>query len=190
MPNVKAEENQSEHITLLVKQCKNGDQHAFKALYDQYVHAMYNTSYRILNSHADVQDAVQESFTRAFKQLHQFEGRSSFGSWLKRIVVNKSINILRNRRVDLWDEDQWEARSHQNWSTHSDPPDLGLTVGRITKSIQMLPDGYRTVLTLFLVEGYDHKEIAQILNVAESTTRTQYIRAKKKLIHILDNQTL
>ncbi len=166
-------------IDATISRCRSGDQDAFKQLYDQYIKAMYNTSLRILNSRPDAEDAVQEAFTHAFKQLHRFDGRSTFGYWLQRIVINKSIDILRKKETFLKNVDALKdppASSELEVEYHGP-----LNLNTILESIAELPSGYRTVLSLYLLEGYDHGEIAQILNVAESTTRTQYMRAKRKL---------
>lgn len=167
----------------LVDRCKMGDQPAYKALYDRYIHAMYNTSYRIVNQATDAEDAVQEAFTQAFRNIRNFDGRSTFGHWLKRIVVNKSINLIRARKFDLVDIDRLQVVEE---NVGEGQEDQKVSIGQVNQAIQQLPAGYRTVLSLYLIEGYDHQEIAQILNVAESTTRTQYIRAKKKLRHLLN----
>lgn len=168
-----------EYIDATVDRCKAGDQEAYKKLYDQYIKAMFNTSFRILNSHANAEDAVQEAFADAFRQLNRFDGRSTFGYWLQRIVVNKSIDILRRKEHFLMDVDEIKGpvEVHEQNTGYEGPFDLNT----ILECIGDLPSGYRTVISLYLLEGYDHREIAQILNVAESTTRTQYMRAKKKL---------
>ncbi len=180
-------QNQPE-IAEIVDRCRFGQQSAFKELYDRYIKAMYNTSFRIVNSQRDADDAVQEAFTEAFRNIDNFDGRSTFGHWLKRIVVNKSINQLRKNKLELVGIDHLKVVSVDEGQT--DESFTTLTIHRINESIQRLPTGYRTVLSLYLIEGYDHQEIAQILNVAESTTRTQYIRAKKKLRDLLNATSL
>lgn len=161
----------------LIARCRQGRESAFRALYDRYAKAMYNTCFRILNNHADSQDAMQEGFCKAFKQLATFDQRSTFGYWLKRIMVNTSITLLRKRKHALAFDEIEEEVGYESEET----PDCRLDVHRVHQCIQQLAPGYRTVLSLYLIEGYDHKEIAKILNVAESTTRTQYLRARKKL---------
>jgi len=166
-------------IDATVDRCKAGDQEAYRRLYEQFIKAMYNTSFRILNSHPNAEDAVQEAFIDAFRQLNRFDGRSTFGHWLKRIVINKSIDILRRKDHFLQDVDEIQDPEYaaDRTSEYDGPFDLDTILACICE----LPSGYRTVLSLYLLEGYDHQEIAQILDVAESTTRTQYMRAKKKL---------
>ncbi len=175
----------SPHLDL-VERCKQGDTLSFKKLYELYSKAMFNTGYRILNNIADAEDVLQESFTDAFRHIHSFENRSSFGSWLKQIVVNKSINTLRKKKMDLIDIEKTGVAEMPEENT-IDEKEIQWKVEQVRRGIQQLPDGYRTVLSLYLLEGYDHEEIAEILQVAESTTRTQYMRAKQKLLSILKN---
>ncbi len=170
----------------IVKRCQEGDQIAFQILYDQYAKAMYNTSFRILNNHADAEDVLQEAFIDAFRHIGSFDGRSTFGYWLKRIVVNHSINEIRKRKNKFLDLDEQHELSDQQEHDHS--YDVEYQAEHVVDCIQKLPSGYRTVISLYLLEGYDHQEIAQILNVAESTTRTQYMRAKKKLQQMLKSE--
>jgi RNA polymerase sigma-70 factor (ECF subfamily) len=168
----------------LVERCKQGDTSSFRKLYELYNKAMFNTSFRILNNTADAEDVLQESFLDAYRHIHSFASRSSFGAWLKQIVVNKSITQLRKKKLDLMDIEQSNLAERAD-EDHIDEQEIHLKVQEVRKAIQLLPDGYRTVLTLYLLEGYDHEEIAEILQVAESTTRTQYSRAKHKLLQIL-----
>lgn len=153
-----------------------------------YAKAMFNTSFRILNNVAEAEDVLQESFIDAFKHIQSFESRSSFGSWLKQIVVNKSISALRKAKMHLVDIDGTQVHELPQEEV-VDEKEIFLKVAEVRKAIADLPDGYRTVLTLYLFEGYDHEEIAQILQVKESTARTQYIRAKQKLLVKLKNST-
>jgi RNA polymerase sigma-70 factor (ECF subfamily) len=144
---------------------------------------MFNTALRILNRVPDAEDVLQESFTDAFMQLKHFENKSTFGAWLKQIVVNKSINHLKKKRLSLLDLDNVNDQGAGEEET--DEENVWFTVDLIKQTLEDLPDGYRTVLSLYLFEGYDHEEISEILHVAPSTVRTQYIRAKKKLLSLL-----
>jgi RNA polymerase sigma factor (sigma-70 family) len=170
----------------LVEKCKLGDALSFRKLYELYSKAMYNTSFRILNNKAEAEDVLQESFIDAFRHIQQFENRSSFGSWLKQIVVNKSINVIRKNKMDLLDIEKTMIADMREENTE-DEKEIQWKLQEVRKAIQELPDGYRAVLMLYLFEGYDHEEISQILHVKESTARTQYIRGKQKLLLILKN---
>ncbi|MEI9956886.1 MAG: RNA polymerase sigma factor [Ferruginibacter sp.] len=172
------------HLDELVERCKKGEAAGYKELYQRYAKAMFNTCLRIVNNIAEAEDVLQESFTEAFKNLHGFEYRTSFGGWLKQICINRSINQLKKRKVNWVDIDETDYHDRAE-ETIVDENDIRLKVESIKKSIMQLPDGYRTILTLYLLEGYDHEEIAEILNVAKSTTRTQYMRAKQKLLQLL-----
>lgn len=154
----------------LVERCKRGDTLAYKALYQRYSKAMFNTCLRILNNETEAEDILQESFIEAFKNLHSYEYRTSFGGWLKTICINRSINQLRKRKIDWVDIEKVSGYDSAE-QLMADENDIVLQVESIKRAIMKLPDGYRTVLTLYLLEGYDHEEIAEILNVAQSTTR-------------------
>ena len=168
----------------LVERCKQGDTQSFQTLYRQYSKAMFNTSLRIVNNTADAEDVLQESFLDAFRSLHDFHYRSTFGAWLKKIVINKSINILRKRRNDLVDMESTELQAvSEEEGIHEE--EIQYRVEEVKKMITRLPDGYRTVLSLYLLEGYDHEEISQILNISHNTVRTQYVRAKQKLLTLI-----
>lgn len=139
---------------------------------------MYNVSFRITGREEDAEDAVQDAFISAFRNLESYRADATFGAWLKRIVVNKSINVLKKRKYELMPEvGDWDVAQEET------PPDYreDLTVGRVKKAIEELPDGYRAVLSLYLLEGYDHQEIAEIMGISESTSKSQLNRAKGKL---------
>lgn len=167
---------------LLVQQCLDGDNAAYRKLYDRYSKAMYNTAYRIVNKTADAEDVLQEAFTDAFMQLKTFQQKSTFGAWLKQIVIYKSIYKVKQNRFFIDDLSTVEdTKADETVNEYEEE----LTVQKVKTAIQQLPDGYRTVLSLYLLEGYDQEEIAEILQVAHVTVRTQYIRAKNKLVEIL-----
>lgn len=145
-----------------------------------YKNAMYNTCLRIVKDINDAEDVLQDSFISAFRNLASYKGDASFGAWLKRIVVNKSINFLNRSKLDVVDLDE-------NYDPSEEikiEPDK-LTVGRVKAAIDQLPSGYRSVLSLYLFEGYDHSEIATILSISESTSKSQYNRAKNKVREII-----
>ena len=180
----------------LVNRCKIGDRKAQYEIYRLYSKAMLNVAMRIVNHLAEAEDVLQDAFLDAFQKINDFKQTATFGAWLKQIVVNRALNQLRQKKVQFTDiEDiKFEAEHLQNGYSDvlideqsSKEEDIKLDVERVKWGVQQLPDGYRTVLSLYLFDGYDHEEIAQILGLAESSTRTQYIRAKKKLLEILKN---
>ncbi|WP_254164324.1 RNA polymerase sigma factor [Chryseosolibacter histidini] len=166
----------------LITRCKAGDRDAHFRLYKLYKKAMFNVGYRITGREEDAEDALQEAFISAFRNLENYRGDAAFGAWLKRIVVNKAINILKKRRHETMpDNEQWDVAEEEAPVEYKEE----LTVDRVRKAIGQLPDGYRAVLSLYLLEGYDHQEIAEIMHISESTSKSQLNRAKNKLKEIL-----
>ncbi|MDF7813171.1 RNA polymerase sigma factor [Hymenobacter sp. YC55] len=169
----------------LVERCRLGDRRAQAEIYKRYSKAMFNASLRITGDFAEAEDVLQESFLSAFRELHSYKGDSSFGSWLKRIVINKSINCLRNRRLQLVPlGEQHDAAGLELPDQAADMEGVQWRADVVRRCVQELPDGYRVVLTLYLLEGYDHAEIASILGITESTSKSQYSRARKKLLEL------
>lgn len=166
----------------LIERCRKGDSRAFRRLYELYSKAMYNTALRITGDSDDAGDVLQEAFISAFNNLDRYRHDATFGSWLKRIVINKAINRIRKRRTVALPEDaEWDV---------PDEPEIEIEVGeetvrRIREAIGQLPDGYRTVLSLYLIEGYDHQEISEIMGVSVSTSKSQLNRAKARLKEML-----
>ena len=180
--NGKSETFTPRHLDL-VEACKKGDQKAQFELYRLYNAAMYNTCLRIVGDSDDAEDVMQEAFLKAFEKLDTYRGAVSFGAWLKRIVVNKALDFLRLKKEQLSLEDAGEVGEMVD-----EPVDTGEVEYRteaIKKAIYDLPEGYRVVLSLILLEGYDHEEVSAILNISNATSRTQYHRAKKRLIELL-----
>jgi RNA polymerase sigma-70 factor (ECF subfamily) len=152
-------------------------------MYKRYCDAMYNTCYRILGSEAEAEDALQESFVDVFARLDTFRGESSLGAWIKRIVINHCLNQLKRRKVVFSPlEEHYNEIMTEDNETDSD---VEYEISRVKNAIMKLPDGYRQVLTLYLIEGYDHGEIAGILGIQETGSKSQYSRAKMKLREIL-----
>jgi RNA polymerase sigma factor (sigma-70 family) len=181
---------QSTTLTL-IENCLQGNRESYRLLYDQYSKAMYNTAFRILNNQADAEDILQEAFIDAFQSLKTFRNQASFGSWLKRIVIHKSINhIKRDRKswveVDRQEIDQY---AYQDEAV-PDESEFVYRVESIKQAIRLLPDGYRTVISLHLIENVKQEDIAQLLGISHATVRTQYLRAKKKLLTIIRQQNL
>ena len=167
----------------LIARCREGDRSAFQRIYQLYSKSMYNVGYRIVGNEDDADDVLQEAFISAFDNLDHYRGDATFGAWLKRIVINRAINVLKRKKMEaLPDDDHWDVPEESN----AEPEYDELTVERVKKAIQQLPDGYRSVLSLYLLEGYDHQEISAILGVSESTSKSQLNRAKNKLREFLN----
>jgi RNA polymerase sigma-70 factor (ECF subfamily) len=162
----------------LIARCRAGDREAHYRIYKLYSKSMYNISYRITGRGEDAEDALQEAFISAFKNLSSYRADATFGAWLKRIVVNKSLNVLKKRKHEWMPNDEhWDVPEEEQPGDYKEE----LTVDRVKKAIEQLPDGYRSVLSLYLLEGYDHQEIAEIMGISESTSKSQLNRAKGKL---------
>lgn len=165
----------------LVDECRKGNRKAQFDLYKLYANAMYNVALRIVNDDAEAEDVLQEAFLDAFKRIGDFRQETTFGLWLKQIVINRSINYLRKRKAEFVSLEEVEVADEPTY----DESETTLKVEAIKAAMNELPDGYRVVLTLYLFEGYDHEEIAHILKISENTSRSQYMRAKQKLNSLL-----
>ncbi|GAB3198784.1 RNA polymerase sigma-70 factor (ECF subfamily) [Pontibacter aydingkolensis] len=166
----------------VIDKCREGDNRAQYELYKLYSKAMFNVSMRITNDYSEAEDVLQEAFISAFKNLHTYKAEASFGSWLKKIVVNAAINAIRKRRSELVPMDE---RTIGDIAEETYEDDSEWKVEKVRKAIMKLPDGYRVVLSLYLLEGFDHAEIGEVLGITESTSKSQYSRAKKKLLDIM-----
>lgn len=166
----------------LIERSKRGDSRSQYELYKLYSKAMYNTCYRMMNGTEDAEDMLQDSFSDAFAKLNTFVYRSTFGAWLKRIVVNNCINELKRKKPEL---EFCEEIPHYE---SVDQESRGLTVDQIKKAMVQLPEGSRLIFSLYLIEGYDHREIASILKVSESNSKSQYMRAKRRVKEILEGK--
>lgn len=155
-------------------------------LYNQYCNGMYIVAKRFVKDDMDAEDVLQEAFIKAFSKLYQFKNDVTFGAWLKRIVINKSIDFLKSKKqrlidleeahlkvVDTTDDDKWLVEDT-------------ITIDEIKEAINKLPDKYKYVVMLYLIEGYDHQEISEILDITEVTSRTQLFRGKSKLQELLE----
>ena len=168
----------------LVVECKRGSKKACYELYRLYAKAMLNVSFRIVGNVAEAEDVLQEAFLDAFNKVKDFRQDTTFGLWLKQIVVNRSINVLRKRKLELVELEDGQFENIADEELDNDE-ETHYQVARVKEAIKELPDGYRVVLSLYLLEGYDHEEISQVLAISENTSRTQFLRAKRKLIDIL-----
>ncbi|MBW8684845.1 RNA polymerase sigma factor [Chitinophaga rhizophila] len=170
----------------LVSRCKKGDTLAFRELYNAYSGAMYNICLRMTGNPADAEDTLQEAFMQVFKNLERLENAGSVTAWIKRIVVNHCLSHLRRKKVYFEEVDNIDVEEE----TIVDEGDFAWTVAAIKDAIHVLPNGYRTVLNLYLFEEYSHKEIASMLDISESTVKTQYMRAKDKVRQIIQQKKM
>lgn len=167
----------------LLQLCKEGNQSAQLELYNRYYKAMYNTAIRIVKDAFEAEDVMQESFLNAFTKLHTFKGEVAFGAWLKRIVINKSINHYRKQQKNttvsinkvLYKVENYDGVVLNN-NTLSN-----IKAQRVLETMALLKDNYRVCLTLLLIEGYDYEEIGEIMNISYANCRTLISRAKESL---------
>ncbi|MFT4092063.1 MAG: RNA polymerase sigma factor [Niabella sp.] len=169
-----------------VELCREGDRQAFYEIYRKYAKPMLNSSMRVVNNLADAEDIVQEAFMDAFNNLDRFTYKSSFEAWLRRIVINKSISLLRKRKIKWTDVDISRIDTDEELGT--DEEQFSCDVERIKKAITRLPDHYRIIFNLFTIDGLKQEEIAAMLNISHNNVRTIYHRARKKVIDILNQQ--
>lgn len=167
--------------TILVG-CINNDPSAQRELYNRYSPKMLSVCYRFGNSREDAEDMLQEGFIKIFTQIHTFQNKGAFEGWIRRIIVHTCINFLKKNKkfsnsIDLDQADYLEVKEETMPSV--------MQARQIIECIRQLPLGYRTVLNLYAMEGYSHKEIAEMLDIEESTSRSQYTRAKVMLEGIL-----
>jgi RNA polymerase sigma-70 factor (ECF subfamily) len=166
----------------ILKGCLQNDPAAQRELYNRYSPKMLSVCYRFAHNREDAEDMLQEGFIKIFSQMHTFGNRGAFEGWIRRIIVHTCINILKknkkfNESVDIIHATGAMVREES-------VPSI-VQAKQIVECIRMLPIGYRTVLNLYAIEGYSHREIGMMLDIEESTSRSQYTRAKAMLEEIL-----
>ena len=167
----------------VIDRCRKGDTKAQFELYKLYYKPMYNICLRMIGNAIEAEDMMQEAFLKAFTKIDTYEGKVSFGAWLKKIVINRSLDLLKKRKVKFVEVNE---KIPDEEPEHFDISEIQRE--KLKKTIQQLPDGYRVVLSLYLLEGYDHEEIAQILGITNVSSRSQYLRAKLKLREMLHKE--
>jgi RNA polymerase sigma-70 factor (ECF subfamily) len=170
----------------LIRRCTRNDRHAQEFLFNQFYKDLYLVAMRYLSDHHDAEDAIIKSYTRVFKSLNSFtyKGQGSLGRWVRTILINESIRLIKKRNLIQFNEDV-KYLDVQN----SDANGLQqLQASDITRMIEKLPTGYRTVFNLFVVEGYSHKEIAHMLNISDNTSKTQLKKARNHLMSSINEE--
>jgi RNA polymerase sigma-70 factor (ECF subfamily) len=167
---------------VMLRGCLNNMASAQEALYNRFSPRMLGVCYRFARNREDAEDMLQEGFIKVFSQMHQFRNQGALEGWIRRIIVHTCINVLKKNKKFADSVDIIHANSlyvNDN-NIHS-----MLQAKQVVESIRLLPIGYRTVLNLYAIEGFTHREIATILDIEESTSRSQYTRAKAMLEDIL-----
>lgn len=167
----------------LVARCRKGEQRAQLEIYNKYYKAMYNTALRIVNDAPEAEDIMQEAFIKAFAKLHTFEEKSTFGAWLKKIVVNLSINSFnkRSKYKEVSYEDEFRNNLQEEDGIDLEENTKNVQVQKILRTMKELKENYRILLSLHLIEGYDYEEICNIMNITYANCRTTISRAKESL---------
>ncbi|WP_417871617.1 RNA polymerase sigma factor [Winogradskyella sp.] len=157
-------------------------------LYRQYCDGMLIVALRFVKDTMEAEDIVQEAFIKAFSRLDQYRAEVTFGAWLKRIVVNRCIDVLKSKKQRLIELEEHhlnvvDAKDENEWLVDDDT-----TIEDVKTAIEELPEKYKYVVMLYLIEGYDHSEISEILNISEVASRTQLSRGKQKLQTVLKTE--
>lgn len=167
----------------IIDLCKKNNAKAQMQLYNLYSKAMFLVSYRYVKDQFLAEDIMQEAFIKAFKKMDSYKNEVPFGAWLKRIVINQSIDQLKKNKLELISiNEEVTAKVDDDWTM-----DCEISIQGIVDKINELKEKYRLVLSLYLLEGYDHSEISQILNITENTSRTHLLRGKRILKEQLKN---
>ncbi len=173
----------------LIKLCKQNNAKAQMQLYDKYCDAMFKIAFRYVNDAYIAEDIMQESFLKVFVKMNDFNLENNFGGWLKRIVINKALDWLKQKKLnqESFSEAHFkiEECKEKDWQI-----DTNESVELVYKAINKLPEQFKVVLKLFLLEGYDHNEISSILNITNVASRTILHRGKQKLVQQLKGQKL
>ena len=167
---------------LMLHGCLKNVASAQEALYNRFSPRMLGVCYRFARNREDAEDMLQEGFIKVFSQIQQFRGQGALEGWIRRIIVHTCINILKKNKKFADSVDLIHAGSL--FLNENNIPSI-LETKEVIESVRKLPIGYRTVLNLYALEGFSHKEISQMLDIEESTSRSQYTRAKAMLEDIL-----
>jgi RNA polymerase sigma-70 factor (ECF subfamily) len=164
--------------TQLIEDCKKNCAKAQMQLYDLYCEAMFAIANRYVNDTQLAEDIMQDAFIKVFKNIEKFKGEVTIGAWIKRIVINQSLDYLKKKKIELIsiEERELDVVEDNDWNVND-----AVNISIIHSAINNLPEKYKVVLNLYLIEGYDHQEIAQVLNITEVASRSQLMRGKNKL---------
>lgn len=168
----------------LIARCKRGDPAAYTELYNEHARAVYNTILRLVKHTAEAEDILQESFVAAFQGIGQYIQTGGFRAWVKRIAINKSIDCIRKWKINVVKlEADWVSVAEEEMINEAT---FQFTMDAIEAAIELLPDNYRTIFNLYVIENIPQADIAQMLGLENTTVRVQYHRAKQKLLSILN----
>jgi RNA polymerase sigma-70 factor (ECF subfamily) len=166
----------------IIAGCLHNDAAAQRELFNTYSPKMLSVCYRFAHNREDAEDMLQEGFIKVFTQIHTFQNKGSFEGWIRRIMVHTSINFLKKYKKFT---ENLDLTSAENLAVQEESIASIMQSKQVVACIRLLPIGYKTVLNLFAIEGYSHREISTLLDIEESTSRSQYTRAKAMLSNIL-----
>lgn len=172
----------------LIALCQANNDLGYAGLYKKYARRTYNSIHRIVSHTAEAEDLLQETFVEVFKEVNRLSNVLNFEAWVKRIAINKSISHLRKRKIEFSDLGITEIDAGEDYNT-TDDEIFENKVEDVKKCIAELPDGYRTIVTLYLFEQMPQEEISKLLGISHNTVRTQYHRAKKKILTSLKDKS-
>ena len=171
----------------LIRDCLRGKPAAQRELYDEFASVMLGICFRYTKNMEDAENILQDGFVKVFNNLHQFKGEGHLGAWIRRIIVNTALSYLKTNskyRYDLLFEDM------PLHAVSSEDPSVRLHAKELSGLIRQLPAGYQTIFNLYAVEGYTHVEIGSMLGISDSTSRSQYARARVLLIEWIEKTSL
>lgn len=171
---------------VLVKDCLKGKPAAQRQLYEHFAPTMLSVCYRYTKSMADAEDVLQEGFVKAFLNLHQYKFQGELGGWIRRIMVTTAINYL--KRQARYQSELLFTDDHLHVVSNDQHPELKMEAKELADLIRQLPPGYQTIFNLYAVEGFNHVEIGKILGIQESTSRSQYARARALLVQWIEQK--
>lgn len=173
------------NLDQVIVDCKKGKRKAQVALYNHYAPVLLGVCVRYVHDKSEAQDILQESFLKIFKNIKDYSGKGHFENWIKKIVVNTAITYFHKEKKHYYHDDLEEASESE--VSIEIAPDKEIEAKELYSLLGTMPDGYRMIFNLYAIEGYKHREIAEQLNIDESTSKSQYLRAKKWLAKEMKN---
>ena len=172
----------------LIVMCQQGKDYGYTSLYNRYSRRIYNSICRIVSHTGEAEDILQETFFTVFSEPEKLKDLVSFEAWVRRMAINRSINHLRKRKIAFTDMSEMEIAAEAEYDVDENEI-FECKVEDVKRSIEGLPDGYKTILNLYLFEKMNQEEIATLLGISHTTVRTQYHRAKKKIVEQLKDKS-
>jgi RNA polymerase sigma factor (sigma-70 family) len=178
------------HLEDIIEGCKRGEQTAAKLLYEMYAPQMRAICYRYTGNLADAEDVMHDAFIRILTRIGQYRGDGSFEGWMKRVFIHTSLDFIRHKKTQslvfpedvILEKTKNKTNEPATEDTHDNYlPDVDISQEALMMILQTLPDGYRMVFNLYVMEDLSHKEIADLLKISVNTSKTQLSKARKNL---------